>query len=343
MIVNMDRKPRPNEPRVAIVGAGIAGLACATFLQDCGFNVSVFEKSRGPSGRMSTRRGDSWQCDHGARYFTARTPEFRHEVARWKKAGVAGLWNPRLKVINGKSLAAGDSDEELYVGVPGMNAPGHFLAKPLSLSTETTIQRLMRMADGWHLFSAEHGWLEEYFDALVLAIPAPQTKALLDDVCADLAELANQAKMRGCWALMLRFPTAIDLPFDAAVIRHGPLGWVARDTSKPGRHGTETWLLQACTEWSEAHLEEIAEDVAGVLIMAFRKLGSPKPQAWTAHRWRYAETRSALKDEYVWQAGINLGLCGDWLNLGSIEGAWLSGVALAKQVAASYSSVRSIR
>jgi predicted NAD/FAD-dependent oxidoreductase len=39
---------------------------------------------------MSTRRGDGWQCDHGAQYFTARDPGFRAEVARWQAAGVAG-------------------------------------------------------------------------------------------------------------------------------------------------------------------------------------------------------------------------------------------------------------
>ena len=59
-------------PHVAIIGAGIAGLSCAAALQQGGLEVSLFEKSRGPAGRMSTRRGDDWQCDHGAQYFTRR-------------------------------------------------------------------------------------------------------------------------------------------------------------------------------------------------------------------------------------------------------------------------------
>ncbi|WP_230945853.1 FAD-dependent oxidoreductase [Burkholderia vietnamiensis] len=41
---------------VAIVGAGIAGLACARVLADAGHRVTVYEKSRGVGGRMSTRR-----------------------------------------------------------------------------------------------------------------------------------------------------------------------------------------------------------------------------------------------------------------------------------------------
>ena len=58
--------------RVAVIGAGLAGLSCATALQAAGVVVRVYEKSRGPAGRMSTRRGDGWQCDHGAQYFTVR-------------------------------------------------------------------------------------------------------------------------------------------------------------------------------------------------------------------------------------------------------------------------------
>ena len=79
-------------PNIAVIGAGLAGLSCARHLQDAGCRVTVFDKARGPGGRMSTRRGDDWQCDHGAQYFTVRDNRFRDEVARWETAGVAALW-----------------------------------------------------------------------------------------------------------------------------------------------------------------------------------------------------------------------------------------------------------
>ena len=60
--------------RVVIIGAGIAGLSCAQELKLHGISVDIFEKSRGPSGRMSTRRSEAWSADHGAQYFTARDP-----------------------------------------------------------------------------------------------------------------------------------------------------------------------------------------------------------------------------------------------------------------------------
>ncbi len=41
---------------VAVIGAGMTGITCARALADAGFDVTVFEKSRGLGGRMATRR-----------------------------------------------------------------------------------------------------------------------------------------------------------------------------------------------------------------------------------------------------------------------------------------------
>jgi hypothetical protein len=119
-------------------------------------------------------------------------------------------------------------------------------------------------------------------------------------------------------------------------LNEGPLRWVARDSSKPGRRGPETWLLHASAEWSEEHLEADPSAVAVELLRAFSQLGGASSAAWTAHRWRYADTAPTMNRECVWHAGDGLGLCGDWLNGGKVEGAWLSGRQLASQVMQSF-------
>ena len=134
---------------------------------------------------------------------------------------------------------------------------------------------------------------------------------------------------------MLRFVAPLALDFDAAFVNHGPLRWIARDTSKPGREGMETWTLHASAEWSEAHVEDSPESVAAALIAAFCELGGAAPLVWSAQRWRYAITDSALAGGCAWDAGDGVGLCGDWINGGRVEGAWLSGHALAQRVLAS--------
>lgn len=325
-------------PRVAVIGAGVAGLSCAAVLQQAGFNVTVCEKSRGAAGRMSTRRGEDWQCDHGAQYFTARHPDFRAEVERWVRAGAAATWAPRLQVLGGAVERVPDAALERFVGVPTMTAPARRLAQSLSLVARTTITDLRRAADGWQLLTAERGWLVDRFDAVLLATPAPQAAVLLRQPAPALANLAGSANMRGSWALMLRFAAPLELPFDGAFVNEGPLRWIARDRSKPGRGGRETWLLHATAEWSEAHLERPANEIAESLLPAFGRLGGSAPQAWTAHRWRYADTQPPLDAGCTWEPDLGLGLCGDWLNGGKVEGAWLSGRALAQQVLRSFGS-----
>jgi hypothetical protein len=333
---------------IAIIGAGLAGLSCAQALVQAGHRVHVFDKSRGPSGRMSTRRAEDpagpWQCDHGAQYFTARDASFRAEVARWQQAGVAALWNARLASFSDSTWSTPETPLERFVGTPRMTSPAAWLVQGLQQVGEraqtqwqTTVQRLERQADGWAITSAEHGLHAQRYSAVLLAVPAPQAVPLLQPVAAAGAAVAASARMRGSWAVMVRCPVPVPLPWDGAFINDGPLRWVARDSSKPGRTvppGTETWLLHASAEWSEAHIEDSADTVTATLLAAFAALGGPAThlvQA-TAHRWRYADTEPALTQGHWWDATMRVGMCGDWLNGGKVEGAWLSGQSLAQQV-----------
>ena len=111
-------KHQSKKTSIAIIGAGISGLSCATELKVLGFQVQLFEKSRGPSGRMSTRNGDNWSADHGAQYFTARDPLFIQELNTWIRAGVAAKWHPHLKVYADSQWRESSSTENRYIGVP---------------------------------------------------------------------------------------------------------------------------------------------------------------------------------------------------------------------------------
>jgi phytoene dehydrogenase-like protein len=106
--------------KVAIIGAGIAGLSCALRLQQDGCVVTLFDKGRGAGGRMATRRietpGGMIAFDHGAQYLTMRDPDFVAAMQGWAAAGVVARWP-----------AAGP---DAWVGTPGMNAiVGHLAAQ----------------------------------------------------------------------------------------------------------------------------------------------------------------------------------------------------------------------
>lgn len=320
------------KPSIAIIGAGLAGLSCATQLQAKGFKVKIFEKSRGPSGRMSTRNGDNWSADHGAQYFTARDPLFLEELNTWIKDGVADAWHPLLKVFEDGQWRECTSIERRYVGIPAMNCPGKYLAKNLKVQYSQTIDEIACNAGKWTLHSLEDGSVDEQFDWLALAIPAPQAFTLTNLINKSITE-KNAVKMQGCWTVVASFNEKQDIPFDAAFINGEIISWISRNNSKPGREGLETWIIHANPQWSQQWIELGKEETGKRILKCAKRLDIDFQDAQiSVHRWRYASGSIGANPGFKVDDAIQLGLCGDWLHSGRVEGAWLSGYKLANEI-----------
>jgi predicted NAD/FAD-dependent oxidoreductase len=137
---------------------------------------------------------------------------------------------------------------------------------------------------------------------------------------------------------MTSWADAVDVPYDAAFVNEGPLAWIARDGSKPGRPHPHTWVLHASPTWSTEHLEQTPDEVLPMLLDAFEAIvRRPLPALAfsTAHRWRYAYVTSVIDEPYLWDATDRIGAAGDWCRAPRVEGAWLSGRALAGAMLAS--------
>lgn len=306
--------------RIAIVGAGMAGLACAEALGERGFAASLFDKGRKPGGRMSSRSGDSPAgpvgFDHGAQYMTGRDPAFVARLAAWREAGIVAPWAP--------------AGSDAWVGVPAMNAPLVALARDLPVRWETRVDALVREGAAWRLRG--EGLDEGGFSAVLTALPAEQTGPLLGDHAPALAEVARETPSDPCWTAMAAFPERLAA---GDVLRtEGAIGWAARNSAKPGRPATEAWVIQAGPDWSRTHLEEEADAVAQALLAEFfaaAGLAPVAPALLKAHRWRYARSGAARR-EVLWDPRARLGACGDWLTGPRVENAWLSGRRLAEAV-----------
>lgn len=329
--------------KIAVIGAGLAGLGCARALQQAGLDVTVFEKSRGLGGRMSTRRTDRWQCDHGAQYFTARSAEFRQEVEHWIQAGAAAEWQATVISIGERPAdlpEPGQSETRRFVGTPGMSAPARLMAEGLNIMNQCRVQTLQRHNGGWQLgFQQANGAdATAHFDWVVCAIPAPQASELLAPIEPGLCTEIRGYGMQPCWAVMLICDKPLRTSFDAAFVNQSALCWIARDTSKPMRNGSECWLLHASEQWSLDNLEQTAEQVAKDLLSEFVhlpgiELNLSDVTQTSAHRWRYARNGDVPGTPVSRiEADLQLGICGDWLNGGRVEGAWHSGRHLAQSI-----------
>ncbi len=315
--------------RVAIIGAGIAGLSCAKELQSHGISVDIFEKSRGPSGRMSTRRYEEWSADHGAQYFTARDPRFVREVNSWIRAGTAAIWSPQLKIYEAGVWRKSNSQETRYVGTPNMNSPGKDLAKDLSIQYETTISRLERGDNRWQIQCHETGQVASSYDFVVIAIPAPQAHTLLKDLDVRASDITASAQMKACWTMMAHLPNQLAMDFDAAFINQEIISWICQNGSKPMRQGN-MWTIHANPAWSQDNVELSKEDAQAHMVQCLTRLGlNCRDAQISMHRWRYASGGLENPIGFFALPDIGIGLCGDWLNGGRVEGAWLSGLELA--------------
>ncbi len=324
--------PQKGGESVAVIGAGISGLIAARKLQDHGFEVTVFEKSRGPGGRAATRRiASGITFDHGAQYFTARDPQFISYVESGSARGIVAEWYGQFVEIRGGEVRTKSNQPRRFVGVPGMASIGRELASNLRICLETRILRLTRSGDSWELIDAA-GHSHGPFHQVLVTLPAPQSAELLGT--HPFAAEVQSIPMTPCWAVMAAWERRIEVDWDGAFVQDSALAWIARNSSKPGR-GSEPdcWVLHASPEWSATHLETTSDEVAGLLLQAFAQaIGVPLPPAsfLAAHRWRYSQGSDPTDRRVLYDRETGLLVCGDWLAGGRIEGAFLSGLRAAE-------------
>jgi predicted NAD/FAD-dependent oxidoreductase len=330
--------PGSKRLRVAVIGAGLAGLTAARILDDQGHDVIVVDKGRSPGGRMSTRRADDGCFDHGAQYFTARDPRFLRHVVAWRERGLVDTWDARIAVVNGNRIEQEKGSTERYVAVPGMNAICQEIAGELpDCRCAWPVRRVRYESGRWTLISEEGEPLTA--DALVIAIPAPQAAALFED--SAMAPALPAVEMQPCWALMATLDKPLLPDYDAAFVNNGRLSWLAGQASRPGRSDAEAWVLHASPAWSAEHLladpEEITEELLGAAL-ELPIAQAVNVRSAVPHRWRYALAPEPLENAAIWHEDQSLAIAGDWCHGSRVEGAYLSGAAAAGRIMASAAS-----
>jgi predicted NAD/FAD-dependent oxidoreductase len=286
---------------------------------------------------MATRRAGGMAFDHGASFFTVSDDRFRGLVREWVERGRAAPWARRWAMVR-DGVATVVPAAERFVAVPGMSAACRDLLAGVECRYSTQVLRLGREHGLWEVVSAD-GATHGTFDTVLIAAPPAQAAQLAGDSTHVLSQV-RVPDMRPCWAVAVTVPASVQVPFDAAAVAGSPLGWIARENSKPGRRAwPETWMLHATAEWSETNLEADATWVGRELLGAFRHAvdrGDFEASVVLAHRWRYARPDARSSAGSLFDAGASIGFCGDWLTGGRVESAALSGWDLADQVTASH-------
>ena len=334
--------------RVAVVGAGIAGIACARVLAAGGHEVVVLDRGRVPGGRMASRTLDDRVVDLGASYLVARDPAFTAVVADWQQRGLARPWTTQFAVWDGG----------LQPPKPG---PTRWAAPRGLRSLVADLATGLDVRQGVDVTSAGQGRADDQaYDEVVLAMPDPQALRLLDDSCPQERALLEGRAWHPVLALAARAPRR-SWDWDGLFV-HGSkvLEWVADDGSRRG-DGAPVLVAHSTPSFAAQHLQDPA-GAAPELVAALAPLlgraevrpdtsphvrpdtspqvrpAAPAPAAAPApvqltvqrvQRWSFAKPADAREQPF--HRG-RVSLCGDGWGASKVEAAWLSGTALGQDL-----------
>lgn len=304
---------------VVVVGAGLAGVACAVELSAAGVDVRVLERARTVGGRMASKRIEGRPVDLGAAYFTVRDPEFAQLVARWQAEGLARPWTSQLGVLGGQRRSA--PGPVRWAAPGGLRSLVAALAEGLPVELEHEVRRVGSgpTVDG------------EPVDAVVLAMPDPQARRLLDDR-APAAALVDGREWKSVITVAAGWQRREWAPMSAAFVNDHPLLSLVADDGDRRGDGAPVLVAHTTDEPARRYDARPDDAVAPVLDALRSLLGLRSDPVWThAHRWRYAAPPGD-RDAPFHLGDDGVALAGDGWGSSKVETAWRSGTALGREL-----------
>lgn len=306
----------------AIIGAGISGLVLAQKLVAAGASVVVLEKSRGFGGRMATKRVGESVYDQGAQYFTVRDPAFAELVEAWRERGLVKAWP--------------DSPHRRLVGAPNMTAVPKALAEGLEILREHKVTAARRHECGcWELDVENHGIVRA--ERVLFTCPVPQALAVLK--AGEVTLPGSEEKALGalqyhpCLALLVTLAGPSAVPADGVALTEGPVRWIADNVKKGiAQNAPAAVTIHASAEFAQANYGMPEAEVAARLLPAVEGMLGAAVVSMTLHRWKFSEPKTTHAERCVWLPELTLGFAGDAFGGPKVEGAVLSGLALAEKV-----------
>jgi renalase len=310
---------------VIVVGAGIAGVACARELLRAGHAVSIREQAAAVGGRMASPRIDGRPIDLGAAYFTASDPAFVRQAQDWCDRGLARRWTDRFPTLPTTEQTPPEPGPWRYAAPGGLGSLVADLAAA-SPAPALVLGSPVRLVEPGPAVDGEPA------DAVVLAMPDPQAERVLDARLAEVrAEVASR-RWEPVLALMAGFSRRSWPAIDGAFISGDrTLGWLADDGSRRG-DGAPVLVAHSTSGFAARNLEA-PQDAAPAMVSALdRLLGCGTPAAWGVRPWPFARPAEP-RDAPHFLGTERIGLAGDGWGSPRIQTAWLSGRSLGQDIA----------
>lgn len=335
---------------IAIIGAGISGLAAAHVLKDAGHTVTIFEQSHEVGGRATTRKRDGFIYDSGAQYIKGGSPASTALITeRFRTDDLLDIAKPVWIFDAQGHIQKGDPQQNAdpkwtYRG--GLIDLAHLMAGHLMIRLATGIGHGEQTNNGWQLYDTT-GNSVGTFERLLITIPAPQAVELIQfsqmatELQNNITAHLQKVRYNPLLSVMLGYcPTPKTRPYYALVNtdKAHPISWLAWEHEKsPARTPANTGLLiaQMAPHYSRDHWQksdaEIIHDVARKVTTLIKE-NLPQPVFTNIQRWPYALPSEKASADALNALTIPYGLafCGDAFVGGRVHLALEHGIAVAQ-------------
>lgn len=305
--------------RIAVVGAGLAGLSAARELAVAGHEVVVLEKSRGLGGRLATRRVEGGVLDHGCPVIEAPADgPLARAIEDLGLDDIVRLPEPRAGVT-AIGFAAGQT------------RLAKALADGVDVRRGVRVSALRRVAGGVEI-ADEQGNGHGLAAAAIVTAPGPQAAALLE-ASGEVARAAAVAQAEYDAAVCVLTEVEGDPEDPRPVIPAAPpLAAISLEWRK--RPGPRAVVARLDGPTSASLIDAPDGDVLDVVLPLVGAMLGLRPVPWTqVKRWRYALPVGRLDPSIAVAQGSPIVLAGDVFVGLDLEGVWRSGVDAARLAA----------
>eukprot|EP00667_Euglena_gracilis_P003910 EG_transcript_3926 len=303
---------------------------------------------------MATRQfeEDDIRFDHACQFFTSSDPKFISICHEWQEAGIIAPWCGRLVTWKDNSVSpvVFGNGAEAWIGIDGMQSiPAKVLREydGVEVHAGAWVSALVHKADNtWDVMVGNKRYPK--FDYVVIAHNGKCANRLTGSRSLEaINKVLVKLRLSSIWVLAVGFSQPIPVDFDCAFVEGSSvLSCVCNQRSKFPSMAKECWVLLSDDKYGKRNKapqefipDEVADRIAGEMLTEFARIAKLAPGGLPMVTFKRIQ---------LWGAGLPLNvlqhspmildprtgaaICGDWCVEPSVQGAVLSGHALADAI-----------